>query len=86
MDIHSHMAYYVAKKLGIDPNTILDQWGVPQLIVAYGNYANEESYRVFHEWRNIPPSERSSHKPPKEYAVKFYGMEYFLDEEMEGEE
>ena len=83
MDIHSHMAYYVAKKLGIDPNIILDEWGVPQLIVTYGNYANEESYCVFHEWKSQPPSSRGSQKPPKEYAVKFYGMEFFIEENEE---
>lgn len=86
MDIHSHMAYYVAKKLGIDPNVVLDEWGVPQLIVTYGNYSNEESYRNFHDWRSMPPSSRTSQKPPKEYQVKFYGMEYFTDEEEEGED
>lgn len=79
------MAYYVAKKIGIDPNIILDEWGVPQLIVTYGNYANEESYRIFHEWKNTPPSSRGTQQPPKEYQVKFYGMEYFTEDE-EGEE
>ena len=35
------MAHYVGKTLNIRPNEILDTWGVPELIVAFGQYANE---------------------------------------------
>ena len=38
------MAHYVGKELHIRPNEILDTWGVPELIVAYGEYANETAY------------------------------------------
>ena len=66
------MAHYVGKELHIRPNDILDTWGVPELIVAYGEYANETAYENYmqHHYMN------SEEKPPtpKKYAVRFIGV------------
>ena len=47
------MAHYVAKKLHLRPSDILDHWGVCELIVAYGIYANEESMKHFYEIKEL---------------------------------
>ena len=66
------MAHYVGKELHIRPNEILDTWGVPELIVAYGEYANETAYENYmqHHYMN------SEDKPPapKKYAVRFISV------------
>lgn len=43
------MAYFVAKKLHLRPNEILNHWGISELIVTYGIYANEDSQKNFYE-------------------------------------
>lgn len=68
------MAHYVAKKLHIRPNEILDEWCVPELIVAYGHYMNEESQQSYAEWKNLDQKSRSQTAKPQEYIVKFYGV------------
>lgn len=67
------MAHFVGKQLHIRPNEILDTWGVPELIVAYGEYANELANESYQAWK-------SSHRPkgyeapqPKRYVVRFVG-------------
>lgn len=69
------MAHYVAKKLHLRPNDILDKWGVPELIVAYGEYANEETARNYNEWKNLDGKTRGKISKPPEYAVKFIYLE-----------
>jgi len=69
------MAHYVAKMLKLRPNEILDGWGVPELIVAYGQYANEESYNNFLQWKNLSSKDQKSVKKPDECHVKFYAPE-----------
>lgn len=65
------MAHFVGEKLHIRPSEILDEWCVPELIVAYGVYANEISQRNFEEWKSLDPKERAKHKKPEEFIVKF---------------
>lgn len=60
--------------LHIRPNEILDTWGVPELIVAYGEYANEESTRNYEEWKALDAQTRGKVKKPNEYAVEFHGL------------
>lgn len=73
-DTYTHMAHFVGKQLHIRPNEILDTWGVPELIVAYGQYANEladENYRAYknaHRPKGWEPPE------PKRYIVRFIGV------------
>lgn len=67
------MAHYVGKVLHIRPNTILDEWGVPELLVAYGEYINEVSGEVYEQWRHMDAKDRG--KKPDRYAVKFYGLD-----------
>lgn len=74
------MAHYVAKKLHIRPNDILDGWGMPELLVAYGQYANEESYRNFLEWKSLSDETKRKHKKPEEYRVFFYSVDDLNEE------
>lgn len=67
------MAHYVGKVLHIRPNTILDTWGVPELIVAYGQYINEVSTENYEQWKRMDAKDRGA--KPDRYAVKFYGLD-----------
>ena len=69
------MAHYVAEKLHMRPNDILDTWCVPELIVAYGHYMNEESQMAYNEWKQLEPKQRAKTPKPQEYVVKFYGVQ-----------
>ena len=67
------MANYVGKVLHLRPAEILDTWGVPELIVTYGNYANEQAHRSFEDWKQLGSKEKMKYPRPPEYAVKFLG-------------
>ena len=77
-NIYTSMAHYVAKELHMRPNDILDSWGVPELIVAYGHYANVHSAEIYDEWSQYDAQTRAKlsakNGVPKEFAVKFYGV------------
>ena len=66
------MAHYVARILHQRPNDILDKWGVPELIVAFGEYANEDSEKQYQEWRSLPTETRTRVEKPNRYAVRFF--------------
>lgn len=68
-NLYSTMAHYVGKVLHIRPNEILDTWGVSELIVAYGEYANEVSQDNYENWRHMDAASRG--EPPEKYVVKF---------------
>lgn len=65
------MAHYVAKVLHQRPNDILDTWGVPELIVAFGEYANEEADKQYQEWKALPTESRAKIEKPSQYLVRF---------------
>ena len=65
------MAHYVAKVLHIRPNEILDTWGVPELIVAFGQYANEDSNQNYEDWKHLDSEARSKIAQPSKYIVYF---------------
>lgn len=65
------MAHYVGKTLNIRPNEILDTWGVPELIVAFGQYANEVAAQNYESWKSLPPDHRGEH--PSKRIVWFMG-------------
>lgn len=67
------MAHFVGKILHIRPNEILDNWGVAELIVAYGEYANEISEQNYQDWRHMSANDRV--EKPERYIVKFYGLD-----------
>ena len=67
------MANYVGKVLHLRPAEILDTWGVPERIVTYGNYANEQAHRSFEDWKQLGSKEKMKYPRPPEYAVKFLG-------------
>lgn len=76
-NLYSQMAHYVGKVLHIRPNEILDTWGVPELIVAYGEYANEVSQQNYEDWKHMDAKNRG--EKPEEYAVKFYSNDRLED-------
>lgn len=55
------------------PNEILDTWGVAELIVAYGEYANEISERNYEDWAHLDAKDRGER--PEKYIVKFIGVD-----------
>ena len=67
------MAHYVAEKLHIRPSEILDEWYVPELIVAFGNIANKEAQKSFAEWKDLDAKQRMKYPRPPEYQVYFMG-------------
>lgn len=73
-DLYTYMAHFVAKTLHIRPNEILDTWGVPELLVAYGQYANELADENYQQWKAVHLPDRETKKPPKKYAVRFIGL------------
>lgn len=70
-----YMAHYVARVLKQRPGDIMDHWGVAELLVAYGQYANEESYKNFLEWKSLSTKAKKSCEKPDEYRVLFYAAE-----------
>lgn len=66
------MAHYVAKVLHQRPNDILDKWGVAELIVAFGNYANEEAEDNYQHWKGLPTETRAKVEKPSRYVVRFF--------------
>lgn len=72
--MYTTMAMFVAEVLHIRPGEILDTWNVPELIVTYGNYANEKAQRNFAEWEGLEPQQKFKVERPPEYAVKFIGV------------
>lgn len=72
-NLYAQMAHFVGKELHIRPGEILDTWGVPELIVAYGHYANETAHSNYMQFyyskhRDEEPPE------PRKYAVRFIGV------------
>lgn len=79
-DINSQtqdMAFYLAYKLKLRPNEILDTWGMPELIVAYGHYMNIDSYSNYKRWESDDKKTRG--KMPQKVAVKFITHEMLED-------
>lgn len=73
-DLYTHMAHFVGKILHIRPNEILDAWGVPELIVAYGQYANEIADENYKQWKAVHTPSKGTPPPPPKYAVRFIGL------------
>lgn len=67
------MAHFLAKLLHLRPAEILDTWSTPELIVTYGEYANEQARKNLEEWKALDNKERMKHPRPEKYAVKFRG-------------
>lgn len=65
------MAHFVAKELRQRPNEILDTWGVAELIVAFGQYANEKSSQNYEEWKQLSSEQRAKIMQPSKYIVYF---------------
>lgn len=73
-NLDNHMAYFVAKTLSMRPYEILSTWTEPELIVAYGHYANEISSKNYEEWKQLDSEGRRKIPKPKEYNVMFHDM------------
>lgn len=76
------MAHYVGKKLHIRPNEILDTWGIPELLVAYGQYANEAADEAYQSWVARHTKDHKDPRPPR-YIVQFIGVDEMMDDETE---
>jgi len=74
LDMYGSMAHYLSGKLHIRPTEILDSWSVPELLVAYGTFANEDAQKNFSEWKSLEPKQRTKITRPKEYVVYFAGV------------
>lgn len=72
MNMYTYMAHYVAKTLNIRPNEILDSWGVPELIVAFGQFANQVANENYEMWKNRPIEHRG--EKPRKRVVWFIGV------------
>lgn len=70
-NVYTSMAHYVAKVLHQRPNDVLDKWGVAELIVAFGEYANEESEKNYQDWKNLSTEARAKVEKPSRYTVRF---------------
>jgi len=81
LNVYTYMAHYVAQVLKLRPNDILDTWGVAELLVAFGVYKNEESYKNFLEWKSLSQESKKKIKKPQEFAVQFYTAEDLSDDE-----
>lgn len=75
MNVYTSMAHYVARVLHQRPNDILDKWGVAELVVAYGQYANEDAHKNYEEWKSLSRETRQNTEKPQEYIVRFYNGE-----------
>lgn len=69
------MAHFVGKTLHIRPNEILDTWGVPELVVAFGYYADEISLQNYEQYKSLDAKERAKMGDVKKYRVKFIGLD-----------
>ena len=76
-DTYNYMAHYVAEKLHMRPSEILDTWGVPELIVAFGQYANEQANQNYQTWLSL--SEKTRGEPPPDRVVYFIGRKVLRD-------
>lgn len=65
------MAHFVAKELHMRPNEILDTWGVAETIVAFGQYANEQSNQNYEDWKHLDSETRGKITQPNKYIVYF---------------
>ena len=50
---------------------MLDTWGVAELIVAFGQYANEKSSKNYEEWKQLDAQTRAKTMMPSKYIVYF---------------
>lgn len=65
------MAHFVAHELHLRPSEILDTWGVAELVVAFGQYANEKSAQNYEEWKQLDSQTRAKIMQPSKYVVYF---------------
>ena len=69
------MAHFVAKELHMRPSDILDKWGVPELLVAYGEYANRIAAQNYDSWeRHYILNQEGTPAPPAKYIVRFVSV------------
>ena len=73
-NLYTYMAHFVAEILHLRPSEILDTWGVPELLVAYGQYANEMADEQYESWKAIHLPGNEQKTPPRRYVVRFIGV------------
>ena len=75
MSLYTAMAHFVGKTLHIRPNEILDTWGTPELVVAFGYYADEISLQNYEQYKSLDAQERAKMGDVQKYKVKFIGVD-----------
>jgi len=74
------MAHFVAHELHMRPSEILDNWCVPELLVAYGEYVNQIAQRNYSDWeRTYIKNNQGTPAPPAQYVVRFISPEEIRD-------
>lgn len=76
--MYSFMAHYVGKTLHIRPREILDTWALPELIVAFGEYANEVAAEGYEMWKR---QEHKTGEKPRKRVVLFIGPDELGEED-----
>lgn len=71
LNLYSAMAHYVGKVLKIRPNEILDHWGVSELVVAFGYYADQQSDKTWNEINEANKNSRKKIPQIDRYMVRF---------------
>lgn len=77
--MYSAMAHYVAETLHLRPASILDEWSVPELLVAFGQYANEVADGNYRHWSKLDPKTKVNTERPPKQIVQFMGVEELQD-------
>lgn len=80
------MVYYLAKKLHIRPNEILDEWCMAETLVAWGIYINMDVKEAYEHYKNRPAKERGKQNPLecKVYFKSFDEINNYFQEGING--
>ena len=66
-----YRVFYLAHKLKIDPNVIFYTWTVPEVVVAFAHYINNDAEEAYKIWEMQKPHKGVA--PPKKYVEYFNG-------------
>lgn len=76
LNLYVSMAHFIGKTLHIRPYEILSTWSTPELVVAFGYYADEISLENYEQYKSFDAKERAKMGDVKKYKVKFIGVEH----------
>lgn len=70
-DPYTFMAYFLEEHIGVESYKILNEWGLCELIVSYGNHLNNQTFKNYLEWEQLHKSGEKVGRRPNKVAVKF---------------